>query len=215
MNLDVVIMRLRALVPMFNGNVAGAAEFEHGVQDQVWLTPPAAYVIPLEDQVEPNDQLIGIRQISTERIGIIAIYPNAAGVAAGDRRGQSITDLIEPTKYQLHAALINWRPNSSVENPGLVLPTDPGANRSVRGMDYGGYKLVRPELGRFFYQFDFTLQVELTDADGSWPALPNSLEQMHISWVKFYQTGQATSGDPLTKDLADAMFNMPPDDRTP
>lgn len=210
MNLDVVISRLRALAPMFNGNVAGAAEYEQGVQNQVWLPLPAAYVIPLDDEiVEPNDQLTGIYQVTTERIGVIAVFSNAAAVAQGDRRGQTVSDLFNPIKWQLFSALINWRPNSSMENPGLVNPGDPGADHSPKGMAYSGGKLLGFDLARLFYQWDFALEIQITDADGTWPPLNNEFLELWLAWIRRFRAGDP-AGRPLDQVLTGEDIKLPP-----
>jgi hypothetical protein len=214
MNLDVVILRLKGLCPLLNGNVAGAAEYQQGVRDEAWLTPPAAYVIPLDDEAEDNLDLQGLDQFVTERVGVVVMFSNAAGVAAGDRRGQTASELFNPIKWQLYSAMLNWRPNSSAENPGLVLPTDPGANHSAKGFAYVGGHLLDADLSRLFYEWDFGLRVQLSDADGSWPPLTANLEDLWIGVIKLFRTGRSFVGQPLEQLLAAADISLPPDDRS-
>lgn len=209
MNLDVVISRLKALVPMFNGNVAGAAEYELGVHNQAWLPLPAAYVVPLDDEAHENTNMSGIQQTTIERIGVIVVFSNAAAVAAGDRRGQTATDLYNPTRWQLFTALLNWRANSSDDNPGLILPTDPGADHSYRGMFFSGGKILGFDLARLTYQWDFGLEVLLTDADGSWPPLPNTLNEVWIAWIKEFLVGRSEVGKQLETVLATEDIQLP------
>jgi hypothetical protein len=168
MNLDALITQLKT-VTIFNGNVAGAAEYEKGVQDQAWLNLPAAYVIPLDDEPGENLDLSDSQQISVERIGVIVVFSNADAVALGDRRGQAASSLFEPTKWAIFKALINWRPDSSVENPTVISATDPGADHAARGLYYAGGRLIGFDLARLFYQWDFALEVTITDDDG-WKA---------------------------------------------
>jgi hypothetical protein len=213
MNLDVVILRIKALCPLFNGNVAGAAEYQQGVKDEAWLPPPAAYVIPLDDEAEDNLDLQGVDQFVTERIGVIVMFSNAAGVATGDRRGQTASELFNPIKWQLYGAMLNWRPNSSVENIGIVQPTDPGADHSAKGFAYAGGRLLDADLARLFYEWDFSIRVQITDADGTWPPVGN-LEDLWIGVIKLFQIGHSFVGQPLEQLLAAIDLSLPPDDRS-
>jgi hypothetical protein len=164
-NLDNVILQLKEYCPFFKGNVAGSAAWERGVEDQVWLPTPAAYVVPLDgDASENQDQGAGIYQVLTERVNVIVQFDNSH-----DRRGQSVTTSYEPVKYILLAALYGWRPDSSIDNPGLVVPGTPGADVSVRGMTLAGHGFVFMDLARLFYRWTFQLDMTLTDADGWQP----------------------------------------------
>ncbi len=214
MNLDVVILRLKALCPLFNGNVAGAAEYQQGVKDEAWLPPPAAYVIPLDDEVGENLDLQGLDQFVTERIGVIVMFSNAAGVAVGDRRGQTTSELFNPIQWQLYTALLNWRPNSSDENPGLVLPTDPGVDHSAKGFAYAGRRFLDIDLARLFYQWDFALGVQITDADGGWPPITANLQDLWIGVIRLFRAGHSFTGQSLEQLLAAIDISLPPDDRS-
>lgn len=213
MNLDVVILRIKAMCPAFNGNVAGAAEYNSGVEDQAWLPTPAAYVIPLDDDAAENTDLQGLDQVTTERIGVIVMFSNAAGVTAGDRRGQTTSEQFNPIKWQLRRALLNWRPNSSVENPGLVLPTDPGADHSARGFYASTGHLLEFDLARLFYQWEFLLDVKISDADGTWPPVTGQFEQMWLAAVKDFMAGRGRPGQQLQEVLGGEIVSLPPDDR--
>ncbi len=157
MNIDAVASQLRAVATVFGGNVAGAAAYANGVADQVWLPLPAAYVIPREEDAEPNDSWPGLNQIIRERISVIVVLstPNAGGASdAADRRGQAAAAQLPTLRAAIFKALLNWQP--------------PGAN-AARGIAYLGARF--PEEGafdraRFFYEFTFGLDVTITDADG-------------------------------------------------
>lgn len=162
MRLDVVILQIKTYCPFFNGNVAGAAAYARGVEDQVWLPTPAAYVVPLDEDDAGNlDQGGAIYQNVVERVNVIVQFDNRL-----DRRGQSVTENLNPVRFALYRGLLGWRPNSTVDNPGLVLPTDPGADASNRGMQAAGGGLVAFDLARLFWRFTFLLESVVTDADG-------------------------------------------------
>ncbi len=163
MNYDVVIHQLRTLVPEFGDNVAGAAAYARGVDSQVWLQTPAAYVVPFEGDTSPNDEATGLVQTRTERIAVIVQFDNSE-----DRRGQSVTEQYQATMYAVFRAILNWRPNSSVDNPGLVKP-GPGNDVSAKGMYLVSESLVEFDRARLFYQFVFGLDSMITDADGWQP----------------------------------------------
>ena len=165
MNLDLVITALKNRAPFFAGNVAGAAAYARGVSDQVWLPTPAAYVVPLEGEASPNDDMGGSNyQRLTERINVIVQFDNSA-----DRRGQTVTELYEPVKYQLLGAILNWRPNSSIDNPGIVVAGQPGIDCSSQGISLVGHGLLDLDLSRLFYRWTFELISMISDADGWQP----------------------------------------------
>ena len=149
MNLPDIVAQLRAAAPLFGGRVAGAADFATGLETQVWQDLPAAYVIPLDDEAEPNDAQNAIYQIVNERIGVIVEFENGV-----DRRGQTVTALYEPTRAGLFAALLNWNPD----------PT-----RAPRGFMYAGGHLIQFDRKRLFYQWEFNLPITITEVDGWQP----------------------------------------------
>jgi hypothetical protein len=139
------------------------------------------------------------------------MFSNAAGVGAGDRRGQTTSAQFNPVKWQLFAALLNRRPNSSQDNPGVVLPGDPGADHSARGFSYAGGRLVDFDMARLFYQWDFALEVKLSDADGTWPPLTAQFEQLWLQAIKLFLAGQGHAGQAISQTLAGSITDLPPD----
>jgi hypothetical protein len=164
MNLDLVISQIRTLVPFFAGNVAGAAAYANGVDAQVWLPTPAAYVVPLDGEATPNGEEAGLVQMLTERVNIIVQFDNSA-----DRRGQSVTELYQSTLYAIFRAILNWRPNSSVDNPGVVVRDAPGNDVSAKGLYLVSEGLVDFDRARLFYRFTFGLDSMISDSDGWQP----------------------------------------------
>lgn len=153
MNLDKVITQIKSKVAIFNGNVAGAAAYANAVADQVWLPTPAAYIIPLDEDSTGNEQQSGLQQIITERIGVIVQLDNT-----GDRRGQGAILEYDGARTALFSQILDWRPDWDVNNPT--------ANREARGLYYAGGRLVDFDRARLFYQFDFALDITVTEADG-------------------------------------------------
>ncbi len=169
MDLDRVIQHLRDRAPTFQGRVAGAAELAVGVQDAAQMALPAAYVIPLDEEAEANSLANALRQKVMERIGVVVEFDNRA-----DRRGQTIASLFDATRAELWAALLNWR-------------VDPV--RAVRGLEYAGGRLGDWDRARLFYQWDFTLELTITDRMG-WQEPLEPLVEVDLA-VTRADTGQA------------------------
>ena len=168
MNITQVIAQLKAAAPVFNGKVAGAAEYARGVEDQVWLLAPAAYVVPLDMDVGENTSQVGIYQHVTERIGVVVALDNSTNPA--DRRGQTAVATVDQIQAQLFRALLNWRPDSTVDNPGAAQASNPQVDHEARGFSFDGGAVRGWDLARLFYEFDFALDVVITDDDGWKPA---------------------------------------------
>ncbi len=151
MNLDAVLMQLRNGVPFLDGRIAGAAAFARGLEASVWMEFPSAFVVPLDETAEPNEDMNGLRQLVTVRIGVIVEFS-----AAADRRGQSPVEQYEAMRSALFGVLLNWRPDTT---------------REARGFWYGGGRLLEFDRARLFYQWEFCLDETVTDADGWQPAV--------------------------------------------
>jgi hypothetical protein len=168
-NYVTVINQLKRLATVFDGNVAGAAAWAHGVEDQVWLPRPAAYVVPLDEEASENTSQNGLLQIVTQRFMVIVDFDNTS-----DRRGQTVTNAYEQTRASIDTAILNWRPDSSIDNPGVVSPTDIGADHSSRGLYRGDAGLITDiTRARIFYQWTYCLDVLFSQDDG-WqqPSVP-------------------------------------------
>jgi hypothetical protein len=179
-NIGLIIAQLKTSAPLFAGNVAGAAEYERAVEDQTWLPLPAAYVIPLDTEAGPNDSMNGLFQVCTERIGIIVAMDNSA-----DRRGQAPVATIDRVQAALFRAVLNWRPDSSIDNPGQPAG-NPQLDHETRGFRLDHANLVGWDRARLFYQWDFALDVTITDADG-WqqpPFAPLTTLDIHVDTVQ-------------------------------
>jgi hypothetical protein len=167
-NYSFLINQLKLLTPIFNGNVAGAAAYAHGVEDQVWLPMPAAYVVPLEEEAGEQTNMNSFLQVITERFQVIVVFDNT-----NDRRGQSVTEQYECVRLAIFSALLNWRPDAVQDNPGLVLSLYNPVNRSSKGIYSQGAGLMSMDRARLFYQWTFALDCTFTEADG-WqqPSVP-------------------------------------------
>ena len=146
MNLDAIVTQLRAYAPIFNTNVAGAAQFDEAVSGQTWMPAPAAYVVPMPQEATENLSRTGLKQVITDRIGVCVLIDSSA-----DRRGQAAAGQVITIRAAIFAALLNWH----------IDPT-----RSTQGMYFGGARAMDFDRARLFWQFDFCLDEQFTDADG-------------------------------------------------
>lgn len=158
MDLPAVIEHLKGNVPLLGGRVAGSAQFTISMSGELRPeTFPAAYVVPLGEDAEPNDESNALYQTVTERIGVVVEFDNT-----GDRRGQGVTLLYQPMRAALFRALLNWR------------ATDPA--HALRGFEAASGAILQIDRARVFYQWEFTLQSLVTDADGWQVAAPPLVE---------------------------------------
>lgn len=100
---DVLAALNVAGVKRFN-KVAGAADFAAARDDL--KSPPAAYVVPLNDMAQPNMvQGMSVEQHITERFGVILAVRNAADV-----RGDKVNGALETLRSATIQALLGIRP---------------------------------------------------------------------------------------------------------
>jgi hypothetical protein len=144
------IASLRARAPIFNGRIAGAAEFYKGLRDYSTSLPlPAAYVLPLGQEAEPNLVMNGLVQVIRKQIGIAVELD-----AQRDRRGQDPAMVLEAIEAQLFASCL-----------GLMIDEC----RMSRGTSFVGARYLDLDRARLWYQWEFGLDWQITDADGVQP----------------------------------------------
>jgi len=159
MDLSAVILHLRDHTPLFEGRVAGAAEYAKGVEDQTWMALPAAYLVPEDEDAEPDTaQSGGLEQEVTIRFGVVVALDNTA-----DRRGQTASAQYHAVRMALFRALLNWMPP----------PPAGDVRRSAKGLYYVEGALQGFDRKRLFYKWTFALDTIITDADGWQETLPD------------------------------------------
>ena len=152
MILETFISQLRANAPIFGGRVAGAAEFNAGLENyNTSMAMPAAYVIPLGQDAEPNKQYAGgLYQVVHKGIGIAVEL-----TAQPDRRGQAPITLFETIEAQINASVLN-----------LYI----GNCRMAQGAYLTGARYLNLDRARLWYQWEFAIDWVITDLDGVQPA---------------------------------------------
>lgn len=162
-----LIASLRANAPIFGGRVAGAAEFYAGLKNyNTSMALPAAYVLPLGQEAEPNKYWGGLVQIVHKTIGIAVELD-----AQTDRRGQAPAMNFEEIEAQLFASVLNITIDEC---------------RMVQGANYGGARYLDLDRARLFYQWEFILDWQITDADGVQPV---SVPLEHVEVDIFHAPG--------------------------
>jgi hypothetical protein len=148
MVVDATIAQLRAACPPLGGRVAGAADFQLGLRNYNENMPlPAAYVVPL-DQASPGNQVMtGLIQVVEKTIGVIVEFD-----ARPDRRGQAPVMNYDAMETALFGALLNWQPAVC-------------ATLNQQGYWFSGGRFLDLDRARLFYQWEFALAWQLTDAD--------------------------------------------------
>ncbi|HSR78757.1 MAG TPA: hypothetical protein VLN57_19435 [Xanthobacteraceae bacterium] len=143
---------MRAYCPPLARRVAGAADFRLGLQNyNANLALPAGFVIPLDQDSDGPQNMVGIWQVVRKTIGIIVEFD-----ATPDRRGQVPAMSYDAMEAALFHALLNWLPIEC---------------RSPNGQGYSfvGGRFLDLDRARLFYQWEFGLAYQLDDTDGWQP----------------------------------------------
>jgi hypothetical protein len=142
------ISQLRTYAPFFGGRVAGAAEFTRGLRDYTTSLPlPAAYVLPGNQEVEAaNDTWGGLQQLVHYGVGVAVELD-----AQTDRRGQAPAMDLDGFRDQIFGAVLNYKLDDC---------------HVARGAYYSNAHWLEQDRARLFYQFNFVVDWQITDADG-------------------------------------------------
>jgi hypothetical protein len=169
--IDATISQLRTYCAPLNGNVAGAADFRLGLQNYNTTMPapgplPAAYVVPLDQDSDGNQVMVGLVQVVTKRIGVIVEFD-----ASADRRGQEPAMSYDDMEAALFAAVLNWLPEDC-------------RTLNNQGYWFNGGRFLDLDRARLFYQWEFALNWQITDDDG-WhePSVPLTSIEVDIFQV--------------------------------
>lgn len=172
---DNTIAHLREWAPVFQGNVAGAADYAEGLNngpgDSVSLPLPAAYVCPAGSTSDGNVLIAGGTLQYVRRYYGIVVELNAQG----DRRGQAPIMQLDDIEKQIRGALVGW------------VPTDPGdcSNVGYAGYWFSGSHKLNFNRARLWWQFTFALDTQIDETDG-WNAADEGVPLEAIELDGFY-----------------------------
>lgn len=174
MKLSPIIAALRARCPIFENRVAGAAQFKD-LPDVGKMKLPAAYVVPGDDSPGEQKSQTDYWQAIREGFSVIVFVSNGR-----DERGQfAAYDVVHDVRQMLFKALLGWNP----EERGNPITYDGGTLLDVN----------RHELS---YQFDFTVETELSEEDTRIPEEIDSLDDFKTLAidVDFIDPGEGPDG---------------------
>ncbi|WP_413722693.1 hypothetical protein ACL2XG_05335 [Sodalis sp. RH24] len=173
MKLSLIIAALRLRCRTFEGRVAGAAEFKP-IPEAAKMKLPAAYVIPLDDNVGENKSQTDYWQDVTDGFAVIIVANNV------DEKGQAATyDAVHTLRAEIIRALVGWQPEPDY-NP----------------IQYEGGNLLDIDRARLYYQFEFSARFELGEEDTrQWDDLQALSELNNIDIkVDFIEPGDGPDG---------------------
>jgi len=143
MKLTPIIATLRARCTYFQNRVAGAAQFKD-LPEVGKMLLPAAYVVPGDDSPGEQKSQTDYWQDLTESFSVIVFVSNGR-----DERGQFASyDVVHDVRQTLFKALLGWNPEER-GNP----------------ITYAGGVLLDVNRHELSYQFDFTVNTELSEDD--------------------------------------------------
>lgn len=146
MNLSAIISQLKANATIFGGRVAGAGELAIADEQRAWLATPCAYVCPVEEAAGDNEVANGLYQRVTEKFCVLICLDNAS-----DRRSQTSVSNLPQVRAAIFGAILNWRLEPEV---------------SPRGIEYVGGSRNDSDRARFWFEYQFSHETLITDADG-------------------------------------------------
>lgn len=160
MKVGPIITEIRLYCPIFEGRVAGAAEFRPLPED-VALDLPAAYVIPEPDSAGPATPCTAYYQEISDEFTVVVVLPNP------DKRGQAAWDQSHDARAELWRALVGW---------------PPGGDYSLCRYTGGG-EVIAMDRARLYVAFGFAVDYALGHDDtrqgADLDALP-TIDTIHI-----------------------------------
>lgn len=143
MKLSLVIAALRLRCQSFEERVSGAAEYKP-IPDTAKMKLPAAWVIPLDDNVGEQKSQTDYWQDLTDGFAVIVVLDNTP-----DQRGQKAAfDAVDDIRAELFKALLGWEPESCY---------DP--------IQYDGGNLLDMNRAHLYYQYDFSATRDISEKD--------------------------------------------------
>jgi hypothetical protein len=162
MKLGPIVLKLRLGNTRFKENVAGAIELAYVSKNT--LLKECAFVIPLSEICDTNLYHNGINQKFTEKFGVVVAIRNDLDLK--DRTGLTAYDVLHDVRTEIFSSILNWQ----------VLGTE-----SV--IYYNGASLLDINTAWVWYQYEFSMESRLTEADGVEDGYTDELESFYTQFV--------------------------------
>lgn len=109
--IEAIRSRLAEMDPPLLRTIDSAAEYAALEAPPPAARCPAAYVIELADEAEPNGLATGgVRQRLAERIAVVLVVASAR-----DGRGAAAAATLRPVRHGVRAQLVGWAPDEAHE----------------------------------------------------------------------------------------------------
>ena len=172
MKLSPIIAQLKTSTTRFNSNIGGAAHLM-AAQTETYSVD-RAFVVQLAETATPNDQDVGLNQTITNTFAVMVALDNRI-----DKRGQAAHDELATTRTQLFSSILNWSP--------------PGSSRPIQ---FVGSRYLNMNRAFFWYQFEFSVEACLTEADGYQPTF-DDLTHVSVKYDMVDETEQTDAEDDI------------------
>lgn len=145
MRIGPIALRLRLASTRFENRIFGAAELALALEYTLKLE--SAFVVQLNETVNANPLDNAINQKITERFAVIVALDN--GSSDADKTGLKAYDTLAAVRAEIFKAILGWQMT--------------GAESIV---SYGGGRIAGINRALLWYQFEFTVDTRIDDADG-------------------------------------------------
>lgn len=129
---SVIVSRLKAECPVFQGRVGAAADFSAAVENDL-LAVPHAFVHLVRDAASETGLLGVVSQELVEVFGVTVAVDNTVGIAGGVGSEQ-----LDDIREELRSAMLGWEP-------------DP----CYRAFEYVGGESIDLNRARLWHRFEF------------------------------------------------------------
>ncbi len=144
--LSQIVAKIIIAKTRFGSLVGECAELDEATKATV-INDEVAFVVPLADRAVANQLDNEIQQTVTESFAIVAALRNDN--AARQKLGRGAINLKNTVRDQLFKAILGWLP-SGAENP----------------IEYAGGRLLDFNRAWFWWQYEFSVDIRLTQCDG-------------------------------------------------
>lgn len=140
MKLGKIALKVRLAETRFGSNIAGTAELDMALKNT--LMKEAAFIVPLEETVTPNNNDNAINQSITEKFGVVCAIKCDA--SQSDKTGLAAYDSLFTVRMDLFRALLGWQLREA---------------ESI--ISYAGGQLLGIDGAWLWYQFSFQYQARI------------------------------------------------------